>query len=206
MWRLLCGLALATLLTGSMLVAPAPAHANACTGASGVTVVVQDEEGGDNEDALTVACAPGDPASGLAALTSAGFSVEQVQSQPGAICTIDEKPSISCVRMPPGDHYWAFYHAAAGDSAWTYSTVGAANLDPQPGSSVGFRLGDGTMEPSRAPSSTTAAPSGSGDATATGQQEDGGDDGATVITAAIGGGLLAVLLGGAVVVARRRGL
>lgn len=195
MRTLLCGLGLATLLTGSAVVAPAPASAAPCSGTEGVTVVVQ------AGNSATTACAPGDPDSGTDALASAGFSVEQVQSQPGVVCTIDEQPATSCVRMPPADEYWAFYHADAGDTAWTYSRVSIAEYDPEPGASVGFRLGDGSAEPARAPADTTDASDEDG---GTGSQQDADDGESALVTAAIGGGLLIVLAGGAVVVARRR--
>lgn len=136
MRRLLARLGLAALLAGGGLAVASPAQAAACTGSSGVTVVVQ--SGGSAD----VRCASGDPGSAGAALQSAGFSVAQVQTQPGAICTIGGVPSTSCVRMPPKDQYWAFHHASAGGS-WSYASRGAFAYDPKPGTVVGFRLGSG---------------------------------------------------------------
>ena len=143
MRRLLARLGVAALLAGGGLAVSSPAQAAPCTGSSGVTVVVQ--SGGSAD----VRCASGDPGSAGAALQSAGFSVQQVQTQPGAICTIGGVPDTSCVRMPPTSRYWAFHTAPAGGS-WSYSSQGAYAYDPKPGTVVGFRLGSGAA-PSVAP-------------------------------------------------------
>lgn len=148
MRRLLASLGATALLTGAGLALSAPAQAAACAGTSGVTVVVQSGSSAD------VRCVPGDPASAGAALQSAGFSVTQVQTQPGAICTINGAPSVSCVRMPPTSQYWSVHHAPAGGS-WTYSSKGAFAYDPAPGTVVGFRLGSG-QAPSIAPPKVAA--------------------------------------------------
>lgn len=154
MRRLLAGLGATALLTGGGLALSTPAQAAGCSGTSGVTVVVQSASSTD------VRCAPGDPSTAGAALTAAGFSVERVQTQPGAVCTINGLPAISCARMPPADNYWAFHHAAAG-GAWQYSSSGIYLYDPAPGSAVGFRLGTNaspTVAPPAAPAPTSAAP------------------------------------------------
>ena len=90
MRRLLSTLGTAALLAGAGLVGAAPAHAAGCTGSSGVTVVV--DYGGSTD----VRCASGNPGTAGAALTSAGFSVDQVQRQPGAICRINSAPDVAC--------------------------------------------------------------------------------------------------------------
>lgn len=148
MRRLLASLGATALLTGAGLALSPPAQAAACAGTSGVTVVVQSGSSAD------VRCVPGDPSSAGAALQSAGFSVTQVQTQPGAICTINGAPSVSCVRMPPTSQYWSVHHAPAGGS-WTYSSKGAFAYDPAPGTVVGFRLGSG-QAPSIAPPKVAA--------------------------------------------------
>ena len=55
--------------------------------------------------------------------------------------------------MPPGDAYWAFFHAKRGGS-WVYSSSGVASYDPAPGSVVGFRFGSG-QQPGIAPPAAT---------------------------------------------------
>lgn len=164
MRRLLSTLGTAALLAGAGLVGATPAHAAGCTGSSGVTVVVDD--GGSTD----VRCASGNPGTAGAALTSAGFSVDQVQRQPGAICRINSAPDVACVNMPPTSQYWAVFHASPGGS-WTYASKGAWSLAAAPGSVVGFRLGSG-QSPSIAPPkpagpTTTSRPSPTPTATAT---------------------------------------
>ncbi len=77
------------------------------------------------------------------------------QQYPGSVvCRINGYPSSDpCVRMPPGDAYWAFFHAKRGGS-WVYSSSGVASYDPAPGSVVGFRFGSG-QQPGIAPPAAT---------------------------------------------------
>ncbi len=134
------GLALAGLVA-----AAAPASAAACSGTSGVTVVV------DRGGSISTRCASGDPSSALGALQAAGFTVGYPQQFPGSVvCRINGYPSSDpCVRMPPSSAYWAFFHAKRGGS-WVYSSSGAAGYNPAPGSVVGFRFGSG-QQPGIAP-------------------------------------------------------
>ena len=120
----------------------APASAAACSGTSGVTVVV------DTGSSISTKCASGDPSSALKALSSAGFSVTYPQQYPGSVvCRINGYPSSDpCVRMPPGDAYWAFFHAKRGGS-WVYSSSGVASYDPAPGTVVGLPLRVGPAAP-----------------------------------------------------------
>ncbi|MEO7269702.1 MAG: hypothetical protein ABIW49_10905 [Knoellia sp.] len=146
----------AALLTAGLVGAGAPAQAAACSGTTGVTVVIQSENGSSTR------CAPGDPGSAYAALESVA-SVTPVSTQPGFICQINDYPNANCSRTPPASAYWAFFHAPAGGS-WTYSQSGASSYNPKPGSSVGFRFGSGAppsvspAAPAPAPKPTTAKP------------------------------------------------
>ncbi|MFL6175132.1 MAG: hypothetical protein ACJ715_00665 [Ornithinibacter sp.] len=135
-------------LTG-LVVAASPASAAACSGTSGVTVVV------DRGGSVSTRCASGDPATALGALKAAGFSVEYPQQFPGSVvCRINGYPSSDpCVRMPPSSAYWAFFHAKRGGS-WVYSSSGVASYNPAPGSVVGFRFGSG-QQPGIAPPAPT---------------------------------------------------
>lgn len=144
-----------TLAVGGLLAAPAaPASAAACSGTSGVTVVVNS----------TAYCAPGDPASGMAALQAVA-SVVQVQSQPGFVCRVDGVPAADpCVRTPPTTAYWSYWHAQPGGT-WQYSNVGAASYDPAPGSVEGWSFGSGGRPgidpppaPAPAPPASSASP------------------------------------------------
>lgn len=138
----------------ALLVAPAPAQAAACSGTSGVTVVVQFPSG------PVVRCAPGNPSSGYEALTSAGFSLTYAQgSGAGALCRIDGQPgNVNCGAMPPANNYWSYWHAKPGGS-WSYSSIGGGGYDPAPGSVEGWVLGDGGSAPSiRPPGGSTPTP------------------------------------------------
>jgi hypothetical protein len=135
--------ALALAVAGLVAADPAarPAHAAACSGTTGVTVVVDFTAFGGG---VTVACALGDPATGLAALQGAGFTATGTQRWGLAfICRIDGLPTPAaeaCINTPPATAYWSYWHAPAGGS-WTYSAVGATSYDPAPGTVEGWAFG-----------------------------------------------------------------
>lgn len=128
-------------LVAPVVVAPVvlagPAQAARCSGTSGVSVVVDLKPFGKP---LAVRCAPGDPASGLAALTGAGFTYGFVPRQPGFVCRINAKPD-PC-NGAPATAYWSYWHAVPGGT-WTYSTKGAGTYDPRPGTVEGWAFGAG---------------------------------------------------------------
>ena len=147
--RLAGAAAASGLAIAGLVVVAAPASAAACSGTTGVTVVV------DTGSSISTKCASGDPSSARNALTTAGFSLTYPQQYPGSVvCRINGYPaSDPCVRMPPGDAYWALFHAKRGGS-WVYSSSGVASYDPAPGSVVGFRFGSG-QQPRIAPPAAT---------------------------------------------------
>jgi len=153
--RHLAGVAAASgLALAGLTVAATPASAAACSGTTGVTVVV------DTGGSVSTRCASGNPDSAWAALQAAGFQVTPVTSQPGAICRIDDYPDTGCQQMPPASAYWAFFHAKRGGS-WTYSSTGARSYDPPSGTVVGFRFGSGQqprVAPPAPPKTSTPAP------------------------------------------------
>lgn len=112
---------------------PAPAAAAVCSGSTGVSVVVQFP---DNH--IETGCAPGDPSSGLDALTKAGFRYEFVPQQPGAVCRIDGAPASGPCWQPPDS--WSYWYAERGGS-WTFSNLGAGNRNPKPGTVEGWVFG-----------------------------------------------------------------
>lgn len=141
-----CGLGLVA--GGGVVLAPA-AEAAACSGTSGVTVVV------DTGSSVQTRCAPGDPGDAFTALQSAGFSTTRVARFPGALCKINGFPSKDpCVNMPPTSAYWAFFSAPAGGS-WQYQQKGLGGYNPAPGTAVGFRFGSGA-QPRVAPPAAAA--------------------------------------------------
>ncbi|MCC5950355.1 MAG: hypothetical protein JJT89_18025, partial [Nitriliruptoraceae bacterium] len=141
-------LTLAWLTAIAAVLAPVgPANASEC---DGVWVVV---DPGDLGGEISVRCAPGDPANGIAALEAARHAVGFVPNQPGFICTIDRKPD-PC-NGAPANAYWSYWHAPVGGS-WTYSSSGAGFRDPAPGTVEGWRFGSGQAPP--APPPGPAAP------------------------------------------------
>ncbi|MEH1100532.1 hypothetical protein V6V16_15360, partial [Micromonospora sp. CPCC 205561] len=122
---------------------PRPAVAAAgsagyCPDASGVTVVVDFNELGGG---TVVRCAPGDQATGLAALKDAGFQVTgTLRWGEGFVCRIEGRPATTaekCVDTPPVSAYWSYWYASNGGS-WTYSDKGVLNRRPPGGSFEGW--------------------------------------------------------------------
>lgn len=128
-------LAAGLVATGSA--AAAPAYAAACTGKTGVTVVVDFTKLGGK---IKTACDPGKPATGLAALTGAGFSYTFVPHQPGFVCTIDKQPN-PC-NGAPATAYWSYWHAKP-HGKWVYSKTGAGTYHPAQGTVEGWAFGAG---------------------------------------------------------------
>ncbi|MGW1543029.1 flagellar hook-length control protein FliK [Streptomyces sp. NPDC002309] len=109
-----------------------------CPDGNGVTVVVDFQELGG---ATIIRCAPGDQATGLAALKNAGFEITGTARWGEAfICRIEGKPTAAtepCVNTPPASAYWSYWHAPNGGN-WTYSQSGASNRKPPLGSFEGW--------------------------------------------------------------------
>jgi hypothetical protein len=126
-------LAVLALVASSFVVAPASA-----SDCAGVKVVVDFSAFGGG---VQTGCAAGDPATGLAALTGAGFTYSFVPRQPGFVCRINSLPN-PCT-MPTTSAYWSYWHATPGGT-WTYGTSGAGAHDPAPGSVEGWAFGAGT--------------------------------------------------------------
>ncbi|WP_220450020.1 flagellar hook-length control protein FliK [Kitasatospora xanthocidica] len=147
--RTLGSIAAAAALTAGLLgvcaVQAPQARAAACGGTTGVTVVVDFTAVGGG---IQTGCAPGDPASGLAALTGAGFSYAFHPRYPGFVCTINALPT-ACTN-PTGSAYWSYWHAQHG-GPWSYSTLGAGSYDPAPGDVEGWPFGAGAQPGTTAP-------------------------------------------------------
>ncbi|MEU4767528.1 hypothetical protein AB0H12_30165 [Actinosynnema sp. NPDC023794] len=136
--------------------APPTAQAADC---SGVTVVVDFRSLGGG---VQTGCAPGDPATGTAALTAAGFGYTFASRQPGFVCRINGKPSNDpCVNTSPTTAYWGYWHGRPGGS-WVYGNTSAGAYDPAPGSVEGWSFGagepPGIAPPAPAPKPTQPAP------------------------------------------------
>jgi hypothetical protein len=131
--------AVAVATGGLVLAVPAPVQAAACSGTSGVTVVVDFGSLGG----IQVGCAAGNPSSGLAALHAAGFTTTGTQKDGiRFVCRINGAPaSDPCVLTPPASAYWSYWHVSEG--AWVYSSDGATTYDPDPGEVEGWAFGSG---------------------------------------------------------------
>jgi hypothetical protein len=158
----LVGVLAAVLLVAASIGAPSRATAwtnGACPTSSGVTVVVDFSALGGG---VAVRCAPGEPASGFAALTGAGFSIEQVRNVPGFLCRIDGLPGPereSCMNTPPATAHWSYWTAPRGGS-WSYVSSGAGTRTPPPGSVEGWAFVDGAggAQPPSVPPPAPPAP------------------------------------------------
>lgn len=133
-------------------VAAVAGTAGACpTTTKGVTVAVDFTAFGQG---VKVRCAPGTPATGVAALQQAGFTpAGTAQYGLAFICRINNLPSTAqqaCVTTPPANAYWAYYHANKGTTAWTYSTQSASTYKPAQGSIEAWAFGN-SAKPSKTP-------------------------------------------------------
>lgn len=177
----------------------APTPDGACTDGSGVTVVVDLT---DLEGELEVGCAAGDPATGRAALTAAGFTASDASS--GMICAINASPD-PCPETFAGS-YWSYWSAEPAGT-WIAQQVGADASDPAPGGFEGWRYNDGASGPGVLPAAL-----GSSDPTpvrsptpTTMTGTSVGVDASSSVLYLIGVAMVgAALLIGALVVARRR--
>lgn len=122
--------------TTSLVPTSEPAEASNC--ADGVIVVIDASAFGAG---TSQRCVSGAPGTGLDALQAAGHSYTFVPRFDGLVCTIDRRPD-PC-NGAPTDAYWSYWHADQGGS-WTYSTRGAGNRNPQPGTVEGWRFGSGS--------------------------------------------------------------
>jgi hypothetical protein len=109
-----------------------------CPDGNGVTVVIDFQELGGP---TIIRCAPGDQATGHAALKNAGIEIAGVARWGEAfICRIEGKPganSEACIDTPPASAYWSYWHAA-NNGTWTYSQWGVMNRKPPLGSFEGW--------------------------------------------------------------------
>jgi Bacterial Ig domain len=133
--------------TGSFsAMAPAAAGADPladCTTTTGVLVAVDFSHWGGSIERGCDAT----PTTGYAALQVAGFTTEGDQQDGDAfICRINDEPSPSqdpCITTPPGSAYWSYWHADAGQTTWTPSSLGATIYQPPAGSIDGWAFGAG---------------------------------------------------------------
>ncbi|WP_406279119.1 hypothetical protein [Embleya sp. NBC_00896] len=122
-----------------------------CPTANGVTVIVDFQELGGT---TIVRCAPGDQATGHAALKNAGINIAGTSRWGEAfICRIEGKPgpnSEPCIDTPPAKAYWSYWHAP-NNGSWTYSQWGVMNRKPPLGSFEGWSFSKDKTETTNPP-------------------------------------------------------
>jgi hypothetical protein len=130
--------------------------AGPCPGKTGVTVSVDFTA---FKLGVQTRCAPGAQATGLAAMRHAGFTPAGTSRYGFAfICRINNRPTPAqqaCVTTPPPNAFWAYYHALAGASTWTYSSLGATAYKPPLGSIDAWAFGK-QAKPSKTPAQVRA--------------------------------------------------
>lgn len=158
--RMICTTAGATSTASTASRATSAARAGTaghCPGTTGVTVAVDFTAFGKG---VQVRCAPGKPATGIAALQQAGFSVAgTTNSGLGFVCRIQKLPTVAqdpCVTTPPPTAYWAYYHALAGATTWSYATIGAFSYKPPQGCIDAWAFGN-SAKPAKTPAQVRAS-------------------------------------------------
>jgi hypothetical protein len=147
----------------SLIATVAPAGAQSigdCSTTIGVIVVVDFSHWGRT---IERGCAADGSTNGLQALHTAGFTTTGVAAYGTAfICRIDTKPTTtqtSCTKTPPSTGYWSYWHAIAGQTTWSYSSLGVRTYEPAPGSVTLWTFGGtnvtGTSGTGRPPATLT---------------------------------------------------
>jgi hypothetical protein len=153
--RLVVRLAVAVLVAAAVgLGVPGEAQAATCSGAHGVSVVVDFHELGGG---VQTACdAGGAGRTADAQLRDVGHALTYVQRQPGFICRIDGQPANdACVNTPPADAYWSLWWSDGKSGKWTYASQGASSLKVPDGGYVGMSWqGSGAKSSPGAPPTT----------------------------------------------------
>ncbi len=162
--------AVATLVaaTGSGALTGA-SQAAACSGDSGVTVVVDFHQLGGG---VVQKCDPAGAGKSASALfADNGFALTYVQRQPGFVCRVSGKPAADpCVNTPPSNAYWGLYWSDGTSGSWSYAAQGTGSLNPPDGGAVAFSWQGSTTKapPGVAPPDHTSSPSASPSASASG--------------------------------------
>lgn len=189
----------------------------ACLEADQVWLLVVDDSG----DVVANECV-GNPASGEAALATAG--VEVTTDADGFICALGGHPD-PCPETFNGQ-YWGYYTTTAGEP-WQYYEVGAQDSEPAPGTIEGWCynsadeefcnpplltvqidneviLGEGVTEADTVELEVTAA-EGAGEATEVAADEDAAAGGSAMPWIIVGVVLVVVIVAVVAVAVRRRG-
>jgi hypothetical protein len=125
-----------------------PAEAvSRCTATTGVLVVVDFRHW---SDPVKRGCAP-TPTTGYEALHNARYTTAGDDHDGDAfICRIDDLPTPDqdgCVNTPSPPDYWSYWHALAGQSTWSFSSLGAMDYHPPAGSIDAWVFGTTASDP-----------------------------------------------------------
>ena len=129
-----------------------PATAAGCSGAGGVTVVVDHHQLGGGIQQACDADGGGKLASTV--FPDSGFPLTYVQRQPGFVCRVAGVPSSDpCVNTPPATAYWSLWWSDGTSGDWVYSSQGVGSLRVPDGGYVAFSWQgqDGKAAPGVAP-------------------------------------------------------
>ncbi|MCH1867294.1 hypothetical protein [Nocardioides sp. CFH 31398] len=111
-----------------------PAHADACTGTDGVTVVVDFNGLGGG---VSQACVAGSGGSARGLFQRAGVRMQDVTGEQGFVCRVQNKPGPeACSRVSNGA-YWSLWWSD-GNGRWTYSQEGVDLLSVGSGGFVAW--------------------------------------------------------------------
>lgn len=103
-----------------------------CEPSAGVTVIVdfQGLRTAPGDEPVHVGCAPGEQASGFAALQSAGFAPQGTERWgPAFVCRLLGLPSPvadPCINTPRANAYWSYWKSRPGGQ-WAYSAFGSTD-------------------------------------------------------------------------------
>ncbi|MBM0125592.1 hypothetical protein [Pimelobacter simplex] len=134
--------AAATILVAAavVLLPHVPASAAACSGSTGITVVVDSNQLGAG---ISAGC---DPDGGVAAnnFADAGYKIEysQAAGMSGFVCKVNGSPSDGdCTET---DAYWSLWWSDGKSGAWTYAARGVSSLRVPDGGYVAFAWHQGS--------------------------------------------------------------
>ena len=133
-------LVMAASSAGLVLGTTSPAHAAACSGATGVTAVVDFNELGGG---VTAGCDPdGHGQSASRVFADAGYTLIADPRSAGFVCQVNGKPAAGA-ECNENDAYWSLWWSDGKSGEWVYSQQGAAGLRLRDGYYVAWSWHEG---------------------------------------------------------------
>ncbi|ANH38846.1 hypothetical protein I601_2428 [Nocardioides dokdonensis FR1436] len=158
-----------------LVVGASGAEAATCSGAGGISVVVDFNSLGGADRTGCVTDRGGSSAATV--LSAAGVDLTRARNQPGFVCRVEAVPADDpCVNASPADAYWSLWWSDGSSGSWSYASLGVDQLKIPEGGSVAFAWDDqegqvapGTPPPTKpkpapapSPEPTTSAPAPTG--------------------------------------------